>query len=182
MAKLTETFNSADVPEREDFTPVPPGVYTGMIVASEIKATEAGGEMIVLEIDIQEGEHAGRKLFERLNIKNDNVKAVDIAFRTLGEIVKAVGKTTIKDTEELHNKRISMEVRVEPGKQKKKNGKLVFEEDGTTPVMYGPSNAIKKFLPVSGSVSTPKAGSTTSATVESDSGKAVPPWRKKTSA
>lgn len=167
MAKLDQPFNANDVPEREDFTPVPPGSYTAMIVASEAKATSKGGEMIVLEIDIQDGEHAGRKLFERLNIKNDNPKAVDIAFRTLSEIVKAVGKTTIKDTEELHNKRMSIEVRVEPAKPYVKDG---VDMPGS------PQNSIKKFLPVSGSVSTPKAPS--GATVESDSGKAVPPWKK----
>lgn len=168
MAKLDSTFSSNDVPAREEFTPVAPGSYTGMIVASEIKGTSKGGQMIVLEIDIQDGEAAGRKLFERLNIKNDNPQAVDIAFRTLGEIVKAVGRTTIKDTEELHNKRFKMEVRVEPAKPYTKDG---VEHPGS------PQNSIKKFLPVgtqsvSGSDSTPKA-------VESNvQVKADPPWKK----
>lgn len=163
MAKLENTFDANTVPEREEFTPVPPGTYTGMIVASELKDTKAGGQMIVLEIDIQDGDSAGRKLFERLNIKNDNQKAVDIAFRTLGEIVKAVGKTTIKDTEELHNKRFSMEVRVSPAKP-------YVDKDGNNQP-GSPQNEIKKFLPVSGSVSTPNA-------VESKPQKADPPWKK----
>lgn len=169
MAKLEQPFNANEVPEREEFTPVPPGSYTAMIVASESKATSAGGEMIVLELDIQEGEHAGRKLFERLNIKNSNPKAVDIAFRTLAEIVKAVGKTTIKDTEELHNKRVAIEVRVEPAKP--------YVKDGVT--MEGkPQNSIKKFLPLSGAVSTPKASSP-GATAESKAEQgAVPPWKR----
>ncbi len=170
MAQLGMTFNANDAPARDDFTPVPPGVYTAMIVASEKKTTSKGGEMIVLELDIQEGEHSGRKLFERLNIKNDNPKAVDIAFRTLGEMVKAVGKTTIKDTEELHNKRLMIEVRVEPAKPYiDKEGK---EQAGS------PQNSIKRFLPVSGAVSTPK-GAATNPTVESkQEDKSVPPWKR----
>lgn len=168
------TFNADEVAEREDFSPVPPGIYTGMITNSELKETNSKtGQYILLEIDIQGGEYEGRKLFERLNIKNDNQKAVDIAFRTLGEIVKAVGKTTIKDTEELHNKKFTMEVRVEPAKPYVKDG---VEQPGS------PQNSIKKFLPVSGAVSTPKAGSSTatSATAESKaSDESVPPWKRK---
>lgn len=164
MAKLDQTFNANEVPEREEFTPIPPGTYTAMVVASELKDTAKGGQMIVLELDIQEGEHSGRKLFERLNIKNDNPKAVDIAFRTLGEIVKAVGKTTIKDTEELHNKRMHVEVRVEPPKP-------YVDKDGNNQPGSA-QNSIKRYLPVSGAVSTPK-------TVESKSDdKAVPPWKR----
>jgi hypothetical protein len=171
MAKLDEVFNSAEVPEREEFTPIPPGQYSGMVVSSELKTTHKGGQMIVLEIDIQSGDYEGRKLFERLNIKNDNQKAVDIAYRTLSELVKAVGKTTIKDTEELHNKRFLMDVVVTPAKPYTKDG---IEKPGS------PQNDIKKFLPyagsnapASGSVSTPK--SVESATEQ----KAVPPWKRK---
>jgi hypothetical protein len=172
MAKLNETFDVAGVPEREEFTPVPPGVYTAMVVASEKKDTKAGGEMIVLELDIQDGEQAGRKLFERLNIVNSNQKAVDIAFRTLAEIVKAVGKTTIKDTEELHNKRISIEVRVDPPTPYvDKDGK---QQEGK------PQNSIKRFLPASGKVSADKtpapAGVQAEAHVEKSS---TPPWKRK---
>lgn len=175
MAKLDSVFNSEDVPAREEFTPVPPGTYTAMVVASELKDTKKGGQMIVLELDIMDGEHAGRKLFERLNIKNDNAKAVDIAFRTLGEIVKAVGKTTIKDTDELHNKRLAIEVRVDPPQPYiDKDGK---EQPGSA------QNSIKKFLPVSGAVSTPKAATqspSVAATVESKAGdNSVPPWKRK---
>ena len=173
MARLGETFNSADVPERDDFTPLTPGQYVGMITASELKDTQKGGQMIVLEIDIQDGEFAGRKLFERLNIKNENPKAEIIAFQTLSEVVKSVGKTTIKDTEELHNKRFLINVVVEPAKpyKDKETGE---EKPGS------PQNRIKKFLLYTGAVVTPKAQ--TSATVKSQEAPkaAVGPWKKRT--
>lgn len=174
MAKLSEVFNASEVPERTEFEPVPPGQYSTMIVASEIKQTKKGGEMIVLELEIQDGEHSGRKLFERLNIKNDNQKAVDMAFRTLAEIVKAVGKTTIKDTEELHGKKLFVDVRVEPPKSYiGEDGK---EQEGK------PQNSIKKFLPFTGAtssngtVSAPKSVKTE--TVEQKDQSSVPPWKR----
>ena len=173
MAKLDTVFNAADVPEREEFLPVPPGSYTAMIVASELKDTSKGGQMIVLEFELQEGEHSGRKLFERLNIKNDNPKAVDIAFRTLGEIVKAAGRTTIKDTDELHGRRMYIEVRVEPARPYTKDG---VEHPGT------PQNSIKKFLPVSGAGATPKTVESQSSGAVAPDNKAVPPWKRKTGA
>lgn len=172
MAKLDAVFDSSTVPEREEFTPVPPGVYTAMVVASEVKETKAGGQMIVLELDIQDGEHAGRKLFERLNIKNDNAKAVEIAFRTLGEIVKAVGKTTIKDTEELHHKRIHIDVRVDPSTPY--TDKQGVEQPGK------PQNSIKKFLPMTGGSTTKAPVTETAKTVENKTEQSsTPPWKRK---
>jgi hypothetical protein len=177
MAKLEGVFNSEDVPAREEFTPIPPGAYTAMIVASELKDTQKGGQMIVLELDIQGGENAGRKLFERLNIKNDNPKAVDIAFRTLGEIVKAVGKTTIKDTEELHNKRMTINVKVSPAKPYTKDG---VEHPGQ------PQNEITRFLPYAAGA-TPVTTQTVSADSPSkpnvitpvEAQDSLPPWKRK---
>ncbi len=169
MASLGMTFDSSTVEVRNDFSPLPPGPQNLMITSSELKQTSKGGEMIVLEIDVVDGEHQGRKLFERLNIKNDNQKAVDIAFRTLAEIVKAVGKTTIKDTEELHNKRFVGVLSVEPAKP-------YTDKDGNQQA-GSPQNSIKKFLPYGGAVSTPKATSP-AATVESkpNEGAALAPW------
>lgn len=172
MAKLTETFDSSVVPAREEYTVLPPGPQNLMVVSSEVKTTQKGGEMIVLEIVVQDGEFQGRKLFERLNIKNSNPKAEEIAFRTLSELVKAVGKSTIKDTEELHNKRFVGVLAVEPAKPyTDKNG---VEQAGS------PQNSIKKFLPYGGSTGAASAAATTPKTAESSTGeKTAAPWKKR---
>lgn len=172
MAKLNETFDVAGVPEREEYTPVPPGTYTAIIVASEKKETKAGGEMIVFELEIQGGEENGSKLFERLNIVNSNQKAVDIAFRTLAEIVKAVGKTTIKDTEELHNKRMYVEVRVDPPTPYTKDG---VDYPGK------PQNSIKKFLPVKGGTVASKEVVEKAQEGKLTEQSSTPPWKRKQS-
>lgn len=175
MAKLDEAFNAESVPEREDFSPIPPGAYNVMVVDSGLQETSKGGQMIVLELDIQDGDYAGRKLFDRLNIKNDNPKAVNIAMRTLAEIVKAVGKSSIKDTEELHNKRLTVNVSVEPAKSYKKDG---VEHPGK------PQNSVKRYLPFSGTFnqSAAKPAHTTEVTEKApDSDANLPPWKRKKS-
>jgi len=170
MAKLGMTFDSNDVPELEDFSPVPPGQYTGMVVGSEIKETSSGGEMLVLEIDIQGGEYSNRKIFENLNIKNDNQQAVDIAFRKLGNLCKAVGKATIKDSEELHNKRFLMEVSVKPPAPYK--DRKTGEER-----MSKARNEIKKYLSVTGTSSV-EAATAPSSAAEAKPSDSTPPWKR----
>lgn len=136
MAQLG-VIDSREIAERNDFTPVPKDRYRLMITASEMKPTKDGqGQYLALELDIQSGDHAGRKLFERLNLENKNSTAVDIAYRTLGEIIRACNKTTISDSEELHGILMEADVDVDPGRPYEKNGQTV---------PGNPQNVIKKY-------------------------------------
>ncbi len=164
MANLGN-FNANDVPDRQDFTPVPGGRYRIMTTASDMKPTKDGnGNYLQLEYDIQAGEHAGRKLFERLNLDNQNQTAVDIAYRTLGEICKAVGKLQITDSSELHNIAMDCDVEVEPGRPYMKNG---VEVPGK------PQNVIKRYHPVGGG-----AAATAQKQAPAQQGAATPPWKR----
>lgn len=113
MADLGFVFNTEEVPE-SIFEPIPAGDYKALITESEMKTTKSRtGEYLELKIEITEGEHAGRTFFERLNIKNPNEKAVEIAYQTLAKICKAVNKNNIQRSEELHNIRFFLSVGVE---------------------------------------------------------------------
>lgn len=84
--------------------PLPAGQYEVIISNSDIKATKAGdGEYIELEMQVTDGEHSGRRLWERLNISNPNKKAEDIAKAALGELCVACGIDDMTDTEQLHD-------------------------------------------------------------------------------
>lgn len=103
MASLNG-FNAAEVEPNEGFDPVPAGEYVAAIVESEEKATSAGtGSYIKLKIQILDGPHKGRKLFENLNLNNPSQQAVQIARGTLSAICRAAGVLQPKDTVELHN-------------------------------------------------------------------------------
>ena len=79
MAIFAQTFDANTV-EPSNFDVFPAGKYLAQIVSSEMRPTKDGrGQYLFLELDILEGPFAGRKLFDRLNLVNDNPDTVDIA-------------------------------------------------------------------------------------------------------
>jgi hypothetical protein len=102
MASLN--FNANDVEPVGDYTPLPIGSYTVIISATEIKDTKnKTGQYLQFVYSVVDGEHQGRLLFDRLNIKNENVTAQEIAQRALSSICRAVGVMHPKDSDELKN-------------------------------------------------------------------------------
>lgn len=137
MAFLGGTFDATAVEPQGDYTPVPPGEYKVQITSSEMVENSAKtGHMLKLEIEIIEGDQAGRKLYDRLNLDNPNAQAVEIAQRTLSAICHATGKLSVQDSEELHMRPMIAVVKVDPGRTV--NGKE-----------YGPSNGIKTYKALS---------------------------------
>jgi hypothetical protein len=134
MASFGQTFDASSVEPSSNYDVLPPGKYLGQIVASEMRATKDGaGQYLYLEVDILEGQYAGRKLFDRLNLVNANPDTVQIAQRTLSSICRAVGKMQVSNSEQLHLVPMTLDVRVRPPKG-----------------LYGESNSIR-YLPRGGS-------------------------------
>lgn len=105
-------FNAATVAPATAFEVLPAGWYTGRIVDTEEKPTAAGtGSYLQLEIEIVAPQQfVGRKLWDRLNLKNPNPKAEEIAFQTLSAICHATGVLQLAQSQQLHG--IPMEVKV----------------------------------------------------------------------
>ena len=83
MANLGTTFDASTVDPTSSYDVLPPGQYVVQIVQSEMRPTKNGqGQLLALELDILEGDHVGRKLFDRLNLVNPNAQTVEIAQRT----------------------------------------------------------------------------------------------------
>jgi hypothetical protein len=182
MAKLGQVVNADEIEERKGYEPLPPGDYTAMITESEMKPTDHG-QMLVLTLEIQDEEFKGRKIFERLNIehsgKDTSAKTVEIAYQVLGEIIRACGKKTIKDTEELHNKRLNIKVRVDAPKEytdkKTKEKKMGTAQNSISKYsVFGSSTASapKQKAVEDNSESDSSEGGETSAPAEK-------PWKKK---
>lgn len=138
MSNLGMEFNASE----NQIDLIPAGKYPMMVVFSEVKDTSTGGKQVVLEIDITGDQYKGRKIWKRINIINANETAQAIGRGELAALCKALGKETIKDTNELHNKRFIGEVSIRPGKGD-----------------YPDSNDIKKFLPFAISAPSVKADS-----------------------
>lgn len=96
-------FNASQVQPNQALEAIPSGQYPVVIVRSEEKPTRAGdGFYIELEMQVQGGQYNGRKVFDRLNIKNKNEQAVTIAYSTLSAICHVTGRLNIQDTQQLH--------------------------------------------------------------------------------
>lgn len=108
-------FNAEEIKPSASYEPIPAGWYTAIISASEIKATRDGyGEYLSLTLQIIEGNYQNRLVFARLNLKNANDKAVDIAKKDLAAICRAVGVMSPQASEELHDIPLMIKVKVRP--------------------------------------------------------------------
>jgi hypothetical protein len=125
MAKMN--FDSNTVEPVGEFNPLPADEYMAVISASETKPVnqKPHNQYLQLVFDIVDEEYAGRKVFERLNVVNDNETAQKIGKQKLSAICLVLGITQIDDTEQLHDKPIIIVVGISPA-----NGD------------YGPSNKI----------------------------------------
>jgi hypothetical protein len=105
-------FNARDVAPN-GFDVLPAGEYEVCIVASEVKPTAKGdGSYLKLQLQVLNGQHQNRTLFDILNLWNPNSQAVEIARGTLSSICRAVGVLEPKDSCELHNKPLRVKVKV----------------------------------------------------------------------
>jgi hypothetical protein len=152
MADLGAEFDSRNVaPNTGDRDPVPAGRYLAAIINSDMKPTKDGtGTFLELELEILEGEHKGRKVFDRLNLRNKNPQAEAIAQGTLSAICHAVNVMQVRDSAALHNKPMHVTVAVEQRK------------DDTTKL----SNNVKKY----------EGRNVTAAPTQAPAGNA--PWKK----
>lgn len=133
-------FNAEDVQPQDSFDPLPAGWYPVIISDSEEKPTRAGtGSYLQLELTVIEGEYEGRRVWDRLNLKNPNQTAVEIAQRALSAICRAVGNMTPGDSTALHDVPFEVKLSVKPAKgeyeasnEVKGYRKLGGEEDGST--------------------------------------------------
>ncbi len=149
-------FNATEVEPNAPREPVPAGWYKAVISETEEKPTKAQtGSYLQLTVEIIEGEHAGRKVIDRLNLNNPNEVAVEIAQRTLSSICRAVGVMTPRTSGELMDKPMMVKVKVKPGDAN-----------------YGPSNEIDDYQPKDKAPAPAASGGEAS-------GASVPPWKRK---
>lgn len=104
-------FNAEHVDPHEEITAIPTGKYTAMIVASEMKTAKSGGEYLELTFQITEGEYKDRKVWSRLNLKNQNPLVMQIAQGQLSSICRAVDVMKPGDSSRLHNREMTISVK-----------------------------------------------------------------------
>lgn len=114
MAQLNFNANTV-APDTGTGDPVPAGWYNVMMDESEMKPTKGGdGAYLATRFNIIDGQYAGRKLFARLNLRNNNAVSQEIAFKQLSAICHAVGVIQVGESQELHGKPLKVKVKLRP--------------------------------------------------------------------
>lgn len=164
MAILSQTFDASELPQGStSFGPIPEGSYNATVTQAELKTTNDGtGEYIKLRLDITGPSHQGRVVFANLNIKNASVKAEEIGKQQLGEIMRAIGLSRVRDTDELIGGAVKIRVAIRPARTDERTGKT-----------YDAANEVKGYSAVSGAAPVAKPAAPAAAAKG-----ATPPWLK----
>jgi hypothetical protein len=165
MARFDTSFDASGIEPSASYDVLPAGKYVAQIVESEMRVTSNGmGQFLWLMLDILEGPYTGRKVFDQLNLVNQNPTTVEIAQRALSAICHATGKLQVADSEELHLIPMTIQVTVKPPK----NG-------------YGERNAIRYLVPAERASPAPAKSQPASAAapVAPAPRIAAAPWNKK---
>ena len=117
MAQIN--FDSSQVaPSTGTADALPAGWYNVMMDESDVKPTSKSTPdnpqfMLACRFNILDGQYQGRKLFTRLNIRNSNPQAVEIAYKDLSAICHAVGMIgLVQDSTMLHGKPLKVKVKL----------------------------------------------------------------------
>ena len=126
----TLNFDANAIQPDTSFDPIPAGWYNAIIDESEMKPTRNGsGAYLALRFNVIDGQYAGRKVFTRLNLRNQNPVTQDIAQKQLSSICHAVNVLTLQDSSQPHA--LPTQIRV----------KVTTDQTG----QYEPSNEISGY-------------------------------------
>ena len=111
MAQLN--FDASTVSPSESIEAIPAGWYNAQIDQSEMKPTKDGsGAYLELRFSVLDGQYANRKVFSRLNLRNANAVAQEIAYKQLSAICHATGVLQVQDSQQLHGRPLKIKVKV----------------------------------------------------------------------
>lgn len=130
MASLGSAAGSALVEGSPDFTPIPAGVYDMEVVDSAVVPTKAGtGTMLKLQLKVCGGRYDNRRVFDQINIENQNAQAQEIGQRQLSDLCRACGLAAVPaESDEFHGIPIRARVKI--------------KDDAN----YGPRNEIARYV------------------------------------
>jgi hypothetical protein len=167
MAQLM--FDAQTVAPQTSFAPIPAGVYTTTVVDSEVKPTKNGtGQMAVFTLQVLDGQFSGRKLFARINVRNQNPQAEQIGQSQLSALCHAAGVLQLQDTAQLHGRVVRAKVKI--------------RKDTTG--QYDDQNEVTGYEAMGGGGATPAANTASytppaAAQAQTSATPATPPWAKK---
>jgi hypothetical protein len=108
-------INLSDLPVSENnYEPLPAGWYDATVTEATLRDTKSGGKMIALKYTINGPTHQNRIVFGNLNIQNANPEAERIGRQQLGELMRSVGISQLKQPEQLIGRDLCIKLKVRP--------------------------------------------------------------------
>jgi hypothetical protein len=104
MFQFQNPFDARTVEPSASFSPLPPADYKCIVTASEVEATaDQQSGMLVLTMQVVEGQYQGRTVKWWLNIYNKSQQAQEIAYKQLSALCHVTGQFQIQNSGQLHN-------------------------------------------------------------------------------
>jgi hypothetical protein len=112
---LNEAFDTASEEASPDFEPLPKGSYTAFLLDAKVGPLKSRkGQAVQATWQIEDGEHAGRHVWDRIIVQHDSAEAMKFGRRKLKDIAVACGVTEqITDLSVLLNKPCTVFVKIE---------------------------------------------------------------------
>ena len=152
MANIADFSAKADQVQDQDFQPIPDGWYRAEVKKAELKATKDGkGQYINVQHGVLGPSHAGRIVFDIINVRNASAEAERIGLAQLKRLKLAIGLPSLTDTDQLVGRNLEIDVKTQKSEE------------------YGDKNVVKAYRSPEGSAMPAAAVSNSSA----------PPWAKK---
>lgn len=136
-------FDASTVaPDTGGFEALPAGWYKVLMESSEMKPTKTnaadGSCYLECKYKILDGVHSGKNVSGRLNLRNSNPQAQEIAYKQLSAICHATGVLQVADSAQLHNIPLQIKLKLrEARKELNAQGNVIKE--------YEPSNDITAY-------------------------------------
>lgn len=148
---------------------LPKGDYLCMAIASELKPnSKRTGDYLQITFEVLDGPCKGRKIWDRLNIRNANKTAEKIAMEQLNGLCMATNVLHLQDSDQLHNIPVVLKVDIEAGR------------DG-----YDDQNRVKGYVAAGGAAPRQSAPAqqapASQAAAPAAAGGGAPVWKRKAS-
>lgn len=154
-------FNAAEVtPDSGSQDAIPKGWYKAAIESSEVKPTKDDPESfyLVFQYGILEGPYKGKKVWDRMNIRNKSPVAQEIAYKRLSAVCHAVGVIQCADTTQLHNLPMNIKVKLREGSGEYESSNEITAVKNINEVVGGSVDAAHAATPAMPAPAVPAAG------------------------
>ena len=116
------TVNFDNIRDIDDGDPLPEGWYECCVVKVSESSTKAGDEMWIVDFEVIEGPHKGRKIFDTLNFSQAALPRIKFFFGELGLDVSGTRSVTLDDIKDASLAvRVTIEESTDSGQRRRRN-------------------------------------------------------------